>query len=57
MQEHVFTVGLAGASGSGPQSAGRAATAAVPDGAGSLPVIQADARTNSVLIRDLPDRV
>jgi len=46
-----------GASGSGPQSAGRAATAAVPDGAGSLPVIQADARTNSVLIRDLPDRV
>ncbi|BCF93630.1 type III secretion system outer membrane ring subunit SctC [Paraburkholderia largidicola] len=46
-----------GGSGSGPQSAGRAATAAVPDGAGSLPVIQADARTNSVLIRDLPDRV
>lgn len=56
-------VGMPGAGGaggtavSGPQSAGRAATAAVPDGAGSLPVIQADARTNSVLIRDLPDRV
>jgi type III secretion protein C len=49
--------GAGGASGNGPQSAGRAATAAVPDGAGSLPVIQADARTNSVLIRDLPDRV
>ncbi|MEM5367471.1 type III secretion system outer membrane ring subunit SctC [Paraburkholderia azotifigens] len=45
-----------GAAGSG-QGGGRAATAAVPDGAGSLPVIQADARTNSVLIRDLPDRV
>ncbi|MCA8002717.1 type III secretion system outer membrane ring subunit SctC [Burkholderia metallica] len=39
------------------RAAGRAVTAAVPDGAGSLPVILADARTNSILIRDLPDRV
>ena len=45
------------AGGAQQQGSGRAATAAVPDGAGSLPVIQADARTNSVLIRDLPDRV
>lgn len=49
--------GVGGVSGSASQGAGRAATAAVPDGAGSLPVIQADARTNSVLIRDLPDRM
>lgn len=32
-------------------------TGAVPSGAGGLPVIQADPRTNSVLIRDLPERM
>ncbi|HVE09058.1 MAG TPA: type III secretion system outer membrane ring subunit SctC [Paraburkholderia sp.] len=36
---------------------GRSSTAAVPEGAASLPIIEADPRTNSVLIRDLPDRV
>nr|WP_244115914.1 type III secretion system outer membrane ring subunit SctC [Burkholderia cepacia] len=32
-------------------------TGAVPVGAGMLPVIKADPRTNSVLIRDLPQRI
>ncbi|MBC8924429.1 EscC/YscC/HrcC family type III secretion system outer membrane ring protein, partial [Escherichia coli] len=32
-------------------------TGAVPGGAGMLPVIKADPRTNSVLIRDLPQRI
>ncbi|WP_313955594.1 type III secretion system outer membrane ring subunit SctC [Paraburkholderia sp. BCC1886] len=32
-------------------------TGAMPQGAGMLPVIKADPRTNSVLIRDLPERV
>ncbi|WP_080970770.1 type III secretion system outer membrane ring subunit SctC [Burkholderia cepacia] len=32
-------------------------TGAVPSGAGMLPVIKADPRTNSVLIRDLPQRI
>ncbi|MDR7009570.1 type III secretion system outer membrane ring subunit SctC [Paraburkholderia strydomiana] len=43
----------------GNDASGRGApsTAALPDGAGSLPVIIADPRTNSVLVRDLPQRV
>ncbi|TCF96380.1 EscC/YscC/HrcC family type III secretion system outer membrane ring protein, partial [Paraburkholderia strydomiana] len=40
-----------------PSGRGAPSTAALPDGAGSLPVIIADPRTNSVLVRDLPQRV
>ncbi|MBY8606282.1 type III secretion system outer membrane ring subunit SctC [Burkholderia arboris] len=53
--------------GARPPAQGRAAdsgyanagggTGAVPGGAGMLPVIKADPRTNSVLIRDLPQRI
>lgn len=38
-------------------SANGGGTGAVPAGAGQLPVIKADPRTNSVLIRDLPQRI
>ena len=56
--------GPVGGQGQGPGQGGgrqaddgRSSTAAVPEGAASLPIIEADPRTNSVLIRDLPDRV
>jgi type III secretion protein C len=50
-------VGPSGVPGGAVKTQGAPATAALPDGAGSLPVIVADAQTNSVLIRDLPERV
>jgi type III secretion protein C len=46
--------------GAGGQDMGvstSAGTGAVPKSAASLPVIQADEQTNTVLIRDLPDRI
>lgn len=51
-----------GNNGSGPpgMSAGsdsNGGTGAAPKSAAALPVIEADAQTNTVLIRDLPDRV
>ncbi|MGI4983960.1 MAG: type III secretion system outer membrane ring subunit SctC [Janthinobacterium lividum] len=42
-----------GGGGGGPM----VSSGATPGGAESLPIIEADARTNSVLIRDLPQRV
>ncbi|WP_374692729.1 type III secretion system outer membrane ring subunit SctC [Burkholderia sp. SCN-KJ] len=47
----------AGNGGSGGGFANSGGTGAVPAGASMLPVIKADPRTNSVLIRDLPQRV
>ncbi|WGS54176.1 type III secretion system outer membrane ring subunit SctC [Paraburkholderia sp. D15] len=46
-----------GMNGMSGLSGGDGGTGAVPAGAGSLPVIKADPRTNSVLIRDLPQRI
>jgi type III secretion protein C len=50
-----------GGSGQGDSAKGQDAneggTGATPQNAASLPVINADAQTNTVLIRDLPDRI
>ncbi|QGZ65813.1 EscC/YscC/HrcC family type III secretion system outer membrane ring protein [Paraburkholderia acidisoli] len=49
--------GYGGAYGYGGMSNASYGTGAMPTGASVLPVIKADPRTNSVLIRDLPQRI
>jgi type III secretion protein C len=50
--------GGAGAASGGPGSGDAdRGTGATPKGSATLPVINADAQTNTVLIRDLPDRI
>ncbi|MDB5786998.1 type III secretion system outer membrane ring subunit SctC [Caballeronia mineralivorans] len=52
-----YAQGRGGGFANGNDIAYGGGTGAVPAGAGSLPVIKADPRTNSVLIRDLPQRI